>query len=70
MRVLGDFDGDNKITMNDYLLLNSYINGIVTLTAEQLEVADVNQDGVVDYNDVYALYAHNKLMNIITEVTE
>lgn len=70
MRVLGDIDGDNDITIMDYLILKEYVDGNVELSADQLQTADVNQDGVVDMDDVYALREHLELTNMITEVIE
>lgn len=70
MRVLGDIDGDNDITIMDYLILKEYVNGNVELIADQLQTADVNQDGVVDMEDVYALREHLELTRMITEVIE
>ena len=47
-----DLDGDNKITQNDFDILKNYLDGVGTLTPEQLEKADINFDGVIDNQDL------------------
>ena len=47
-----DINGDNVIDQEDFNLLKNYIDGIGTLTPEQLEKADINFDGVIDLNDL------------------
>lgn len=49
---LGDVDGNGKITVHDALLVAQHIVGLITLSAEELIIADVNQDGTIDSADV------------------
>ncbi|MBJ9992088.1 hypothetical protein IAE55_25650 [Paenibacillus sp. S28] len=55
--VLGDADGDGKVTAADALLLSKYIKGKITLTPEQLQALDMNGDGKWDDEDVKAILA-------------
>lgn len=48
---LGDVDTDGKITLNDSDLIKQYMQGLSTLTRKQLDLADYNNDGVVDILD-------------------
>ena len=50
--VLGDVDGSGRITIHDALLVAQHLVGLLTLTAEQLLIADATQDGTVDSADV------------------
>lgn len=43
------------IDLNDYALLNAYVNCQITLTDEQKAVADLNQDIAIDGFDVIIL---------------
>ncbi|WP_427180344.1 dockerin type I domain-containing protein [Paenibacillus sp. TC-CSREp1] len=51
LRIKGDANGDGVITPADALLVNKYIKGLITLTPDQIEVLDMNDDGVLDAND-------------------
>ncbi|MWV46125.1 hypothetical protein GRF59_21115 [Paenibacillus sp. HJL G12] len=55
--VMGDADGDGKVTAADALLLTKYIKGKITLTPEQLQALDMNGDGQWDDEDVKAILA-------------
>lgn len=50
-RYLGDLDGNGKITPTDVVRVAEYIRGMRKLTDDELEYADMNQDGVVDKED-------------------
>jgi ribosomal protein L33 len=49
--IKGDLTGSGKVMPADILLVNQYIMGKITFTPEQLEIADMNGDGVVDAAD-------------------
>lgn len=53
--ILGDVDGDSRITISDVTLLQKHIAGITKFTDEQFERADVNRDGKVDNTDLELL---------------
>ena len=55
--LLGDVNGDGKITAKDAALLYAYINGRTTLTDEQLALCDVSGDGKVTAKDAALIYA-------------
>jgi hypothetical protein len=55
--VMGDGDGDGKVTANDALLLTKYIKGKITLTPQQLQALDMNGDGILDNDDVKIILA-------------
>lgn len=53
--IYGDLDCDKKVTSADAVTLARAVTGMITLTAEQKVVADLNQDGKVDKKDQYIL---------------
>lgn len=53
-RILGDVNGDGKITPTDYSLIKDYIMGKSQLNDEQKKYADYNKDGKITPTD-YAL---------------
>lgn len=55
--VMGDADGDGKVTASDALLLTKYIKGKITLTPQQLQSLDMNGDGILDNEDVKIILA-------------
>ena len=55
--VLGDVNGDGKVTYVDAALVYAHFNGKHTLPAERLAAADVNGDGKVTYVDAALIYA-------------
>jgi uncharacterized repeat protein (TIGR02543 family) len=55
--VMGDADGDGKVTASDALLLTKYIKGKVTLTPQQLQALDMNGDGKWDDEDIKIILA-------------
>lgn len=50
--VLGDLNGDNKVTLLDYVILQKAINGMETVNKDKM---DVNKDGNVDIKDLFKL---------------
>ena len=59
--VLGDVDMDGVATGHDTAMVSRYVLGYITLTEEQLKLADVNEDGVVDLTDVTKLYNEKQI---------
>ena len=59
--VLGDVDMDGVVTNDDATMISRYVLGYITLTEEQLKLADVNEDGVVDLTDVTKLYNEKQI---------
>ena len=53
---LGDVNGDGILNREDPALIVDHYNELVELTAEELEIADVNRDDVVDIRDANILY--------------
>lgn len=54
----GDLDCDNKITYNDFIILQNHLNAqkrTETLCDEQLKLSDINLDGAVNIQDKYEL---------------
>lgn len=49
--VLGDVNGDGKITAGDYVSVKNYIMGIIQLDSNGIKGADVNQDGKITAGD-------------------
>jgi len=59
-KVKGDINGDGKLSMSDLCMLKNYVNGLLSLTDEQLQVADINGNGEVttaDYQQLLKTYA-------------
>jgi len=54
-RVVGDVNGDGKITNSDVIKLARSLIGLTTLTEEQQLAADVNGDGKITNSDVIKL---------------
>ena len=58
---IGDINGDGKITTLDYMKVNAYVKGTVTLTEYELKCADViGTDGKVTTADAMRINAHVK----------
>lgn len=51
----GDIDGSGARDIYDLILLNQYIDGLLSLDSSALYLADVNGDGKVDRDDVDSL---------------
>lgn len=51
LKIKGDANGDGEVTPADALLVNKYIKGLITLTQDQIEALDMNDDGVLDAKD-------------------
>ncbi|SEL29509.1 dockerin type I domain-containing protein [Paenibacillus sp. OK003] len=51
----GDVNGDGVITPGDAVVVNKYIKGKIALTPEQINIADMNNDGVIDEEDVSSI---------------
>ena len=57
----GDINGDGKITTLDYMKVNAYVKGAVTLTEYEMKCADViGTDGKVTTADAMRINAHVK----------
>lgn len=54
-KVLGDVDGNGVLTIADATLIQKYSASIISLTDEQLALADMNSDGAVNVNDATAI---------------
>lgn len=63
--VFGDPSGDQKITVEDALLILKYSADICEFTPEQIKAADVNGDGVVTPYDALLILQYEA--EIITE---
>lgn len=66
-RVLGDVDGDNRITKMDLLLIQAHLFGKIVLTEEQQRLADVTFDGYITLDDVVAIANHLRGIEVLTE---
>lgn len=55
--ILGDINGDGKVSVPDVLLIRSAILG-VTITDVQKAAADINNDGNIRVNDLLAIRGH------------
>ena len=58
---IGDINGDGKVTTLDYMKVNAYVKGTVTLTEYEMKCADViGTDGKVTTADAMRINAHVK----------
>ena len=55
-RTEGDVSGDGLLNREDADLIVKHYNELLELTADELEIADVNLDGAVDIRDANILY--------------
>ena len=60
--VLGDVNGDGKVSVLDYALLKRHVLGIGELSEEGKATADVNKDGKVNVKELDALYGRMENM--------
>ena len=61
VHVIGDINGDGKVTTLDYMKVNADLTGTVTLTEYELKCADViGTDGKVTTADAMRINAHVK----------
>ena len=59
--LLGDVNGDGKVTMVDYGRANSHAKEVLLLTGYELQCADtVKQDGLITFADAGRINAHVK----------
>lgn len=54
--LLGDVNGDGRVTITDVELIYEYLTGQFPFEAGHKKAADVNQDGAVDVYDLQRLY--------------
>jgi len=54
----GDFDGDNSITLNDFILLLSHIINSNSIGEEYLLLADIDYNSAIDIFDLVLLLDH------------
>lgn len=54
--LLGDVNGDGRVTITDVELIYEYLTGQFPFEAGRKKAADVNQDGAVDVYDLQRLY--------------
>lgn len=62
--ILGDVNGDGKITVEDMLLIRAHLRSDI-LTFEQFQRADINGDGVVNIQDMIKIRNHITGQNIL-----
>lgn len=53
--IIGDVNGDGKLSVADATIIQKYLADLIDLTAEQLSLADVNGNGVVNVFDATAV---------------
>ena len=61
VHLIGDLNGDGKVTTLDYMRVNAYVKGTITLSEYELKCADViGTDGKVTTADAMRINAHVK----------
>ena len=63
--LLGDVNGDGKVSLLDYGLVLAHVKRTKLLTGEQLERADVNGDKKVSLLDYGLILAHVKRTKLL-----
>lgn len=56
--IMGDLNGDGKLTISDATILQKYLCNLITLSDEQLTLCDVNSDGWISVSDCTAIQKH------------
>ena len=54
--MLGDFDEDGEISINDYILMDKQMQLNPSMSAEEQDMLDLNRDGEVDARDATLMY--------------
>lgn len=67
---IGDVDMDEKILIKDATLLQKHLAKLVTLSQQQILLADTNSDNVVNITDATRIQKHIAGMIEIVEPTE
>ncbi len=62
--ILGDVDGDGKVTVVDATLIQKYLVQMANLTEKQLKCADTDKDGKVSVMDATKIQKY--LVNLAT----
>ena len=53
--MIGDLNGDGKVTIKDITILQRFLAEFDEFTDEQYKLADMNRDGKVNVRDVTAM---------------
>lgn len=70
MIIIGDVNGDGRITIDDLIEIEKHMINIKELKGDAFTAADVNHDGEVDILDYSRILLHLYGNNIINEVVE
>mgnify|MGYP004658105807 CR=1 FL=1 len=70
MIIMGDANGDGKITSADTMAIQLHVLGIATLTGDKFTAADVNKDDKITSVDALIVDRHIQGVSMITEVIE
>ena len=70
MRLLGDVNGDGRITSFDVSLIQFASLELITLLEDDFKSADINQDGKLSIADLAKVRKHCMGISIINEVIE
>lgn len=68
MLIIGDVSKDGRINIDDLLIVQGYLQGKFTLTAEEAQRADTNGDGEVDIRDLANINLHHLGIAMLDEV--
>ena len=55
LRLLGDMDEDGTVEFEDYVVVRTYIRGVITLNDDELKIANFDRDGTVDAFDLFCI---------------
>lgn len=64
LRLLGDMDEDGTVEFEDYVVVRTYIRGVITLNDDDLKIANFDRDGTVDAFDLFFI---DKFINGLTD---
>ena len=70
MIIKGDVNGDGKITLEDWILVQLHSLGIITLTGDAFKAADINGDDEISLSDLTLIRRHIFGTHTINEVIE
>ena len=56
--IKGDVNLDGKIDIDDFILVDEHIKGIIQLTGDSLTAADIDGDGAITIQDLSLIRDH------------
>lgn len=68
MIIKGDVNGDGKIGLEDLMIGQAHVLGLIQLNSNSQQALDVNNDGKTSPTDLLSMQKHINAIKILTEV--